>query len=500
MTAAVVNEVRRSFYLDSVALMRHSRVIAEMDGVVEAALMMGTPSNKQIMADAQLLQDEDETAGGGDLVIGIRAENAAAAEAALMRVRELLDEPSHGDSDAGIGHPRSIRNALRVAPRSNLALISVPGWFAAAEARKAIRLGLHAMIFSDNVDVAEEAELKREARQCGRLVMGPDCGTAIINGVPLAFANAVPRGDVGIVGASGTGIQEISCLIARDGGGISQAIGVGGRDLDERVGGISTLMAIDALNDDPGTRHVVVVSKPPGPSVADTVMERIAASAKEFTVCFLGAGELSLPGNARPAVTLKQAAESALGDDGHRPGSGVVSLDESASRNRSRVYGLFSGGSLCAEAQIVFRAAGEEVASNAPVADVPIIAEAKDAHRLLDLGDDEYTRGRPHPMIDPSVRDEAIVEALNDADVGVILLDLVIGYGAHRDPAGHLAALIARERSSEGPAIIASVTGTDEDPQSRATQVRILEASGICVMPCNADAAALAVASIRNGH
>ena len=500
MTTAVVNEVRRGLYLDSVALMRHSRAIAGMDGVIEAALMMGTPSNKQIMADAHLLREEGKAASGGDLVVGIRAENAGAAEEALSRARDLLDKPAYGGSHARIWHPRSLRNAVKLAPSSNLALISVPGWFAAAEARKAIRHGLHAMIFSDNVDVAEEAELKQEARELGRLVMGPDCGTAIINGVPLAFANVVPRGDIGIVGASGTGIQEVSCLIARNGGGISQAIGAGGRDLDDRVGGISTLMALDALNDDAGTRHIVVISKAPSPSVTKTVLERIAASDKDFTVCFLGVSELSLPENARPATSLKQAAESALEGDWLSPKFDPLSHVEPVPGSRSRVYGLFSGGSLCAEAQVVFRAAGERVASNAPVTGVPTITEANDAHRMLDLGDDQYTRGRPHPMIDPSVRDEAIVEALNDANVGVVLLDLVIGRGAHADPAGHLAKLIAKERPREAPALIASVTGTEEDPQGRAAQVRILEASGVRVGPCNADAAAMALASIRNGR
>jgi FdrA protein len=479
--------------------MRHSRAITELDGVLEAALMMGTPSNKQLMADARLLQEEGNAAGGGDLIIGIRAENAGVAEEALARARSLLEKADHVDGPAGIVHPRSLRSALKSQPLSNLALISVPGWFAVAEARKAIRHGLHAMVFSDNVDVTEESELKQEARKLGRLVMGPDCGTAIINGVPLAFANVVPRGDIGIVGASGTGVQEVSSLIAQNGRGISQAIGVGGRDLDERVGGISTLMALEALDEDTGTDHIVVISKPPPRSVADVVIERIAASEKDFTVCFLGAGELSLPRNARAAPTLKQAAESALGGDGITPKFDPMSHLIPVPEHRSKVYGLFSGGSLCAEAQVVFRAAGENVASNAPVTGVPTIAEAGNAHPMLDLGDDQYTRGRPHPMIDPGVRDDAIIQALNDADVGLVLLDLIIGYGAHGNPAGHLAALLANERPRGCPGLIASVTGTDADPQSRAEQIRILEASGVRVAPCNADAAALAVASIRNG-
>src|SRR5580704_9603583 len=97
------------------------------------------------------------------------------------------------------------------------------------------------MIFSDNVPIAEEASLKHEARERGLMVMGPDCGTAIIGGVPLAFANAVPRGDIGIIGASGTGIQEVSTLIARAGRGVRHAIGTGGRDMHAEVGGLTTL-------------------------------------------------------------------------------------------------------------------------------------------------------------------------------------------------------------------------------------------------------------------
>ena len=495
--AIVVNEVRKGLYLDSVALMRYSRTIAGMEGVVDAALMMGTPSNKQIMADAQLLGKEGHTAGGGDLVISILADNTQAAEAALIRARSQLDQPDRFVGSQSVWRPRTVYSAVEFAPDSNLALISVPGWFAAAEARKAIRLGLHAMIFSDNVDIADEAELKREAKKLGRLVMGPDCGTAIINGIPLAFANVVPRGDIGIVGASGTGIQEVSCLVGRAGRGISHAIGVGGRDLDERVGGVSTLMAVDALDADRNTQHIVIISKPPPTSVAKMVMEKIASSDKNFTVCFLGVDELSLPRNARLATTLKQAAEFAVG--GSEP-SIAVDLQyqvNPVAKNRHQVCGFFSGGSLCAEAQIVFRAAGEDVVSNAPIRGVSQFIEMNNTHCMLDLGDDQYTQGKPHPMIDPSVRDDAMIRALHDEDVGVVLLDLVIGFGAHEDPAGHLATLLARERTTETPLIIASVTGTDEDPQDRAAQIRTLETCGVHVAPSNADAAAMAVSSIQ---
>ena len=249
----VRNEVRKGFYLDSVALMRISRAVAALPGIEEAGLMIGTPANKEILGEAGLLADSGKGAGPGDLVIGLRAKDAAVADAAMAEARRLLDEPRRA-AIAGAGwQPRTLRGAMQQLPDANLALISVPGDFAAAEARKALRRGLDVMIFSDNVPLEQEIALKREARDLGRMVMGPDCGTAIIAGTPLGFANVLARGDIGIIGASGTGIQEVSCLIANGGRGISHAIGTGGRDLSADVGGIATLMAIDLLDRDPAT-------------------------------------------------------------------------------------------------------------------------------------------------------------------------------------------------------------------------------------------------------
>ncbi len=493
MSATILNEVRPGFYLDSVALLRLSREIAGLPGVVEAALMMGTPANKQIMADAGLLAASGKAAEAGDLMLSIRAESPSAAAAARDQAVALLDAPRRrGESPgAAVWRPRTIRVAAESAPESNLALISVPGEFAAAEARKALRQGLHVMIFSDNVSVADEMALKSEAREAGRLLMGPDCGTAIINGVLLAFANKVPRGNIGLIGASGTGLQEISCLIARGGGGISQAIGVGGRDLSEAVGGITTLMALDALDADAETAHIVLVSKPPSGPVAARVMARIGASDKAFTVCFIGAEDSPLPENAYSATTLKSAAENALG--GTEIGAGFDASGGSLARRKGRVVGLFAGGTLSAEAQVVFREAGEAVASNAPIPGVAALGAANAGHSMIDLGADEYTRGRPHPMIDPSVRDAVLDGALADASVAVVLLDLVLGFGAHGDPAGHLARRL-EGRPAAGPVVIASVTGTEDDPQPRSRQIATLERAGVLVAPTNAQAADLACA------
>jgi FdrA protein len=491
--SVIANEVRRATYFDSIVLMRISRQIATMAGVAEAGLMLGTPANKDILRDAGILGPDGEAAEPGDLILALRAIDAAAGAAAMAEAKRLLDAPRDEAAAATLSVVRTIRSAVRDLPDANLALISVPGHFAVAEARKALALGLHVMIFSDNVALADEVAIKREARERSLLVMGPDCGTAIIGGAPLCFANEVPRGDIGIIGASGTGIQEVSCLIARAGGGISHAIGTGGRDLKAEVGAITTLMAIDALDADPATRHIVLISKPPEAAVARVVLDRVARSAKPFTICFLGASDLTLPANARAAATLKAAADTSMGRvAGHGPAPRLR-----ADRG-TLVRGLFAGGTFCSEAQIVFAQAGLPVASNVPVPGASALAGAQEAyvqaHTMIDLGDDEFTRGRPHPMIEPAVRERPLAAALADPTVGAILLDVVLGHGAHPDPAGHLAGLLGGRNGS--PLVIASVTGTDADPQPRGAQVEKLAAAGVMVADSNAEAAELAIAVV----
>jgi succinyl-CoA synthetase alpha subunit len=425
----------------------------------------------------------------------VRARDALLADAALSEARRLLDKPRISATGDDTWRPRSLRIALQAAPQANLALISVPGAFAAAEARKALAANLNVMMFSDNVDLADEIALKREARERGLLMMGPDCGTAIIGGVPLAFANVVPRGGIGIVGASGTGIQEVSCLIANNGGGISHAIGTGGRDLKSEVGAITTLMAIDLLDADPETRHIVIISKPPAADVAARVLERVGRSRKPFTICFIGATGLAVPPNAQFAPTLKAAAEAALGKRLPRDAAAETAVPRAVG-----IRGLFAGGTLCAEAQLVLMQEGLAVASNAAVPGAASLQAANaGAHRLLDLGADEYTQGRPHPMIEPAVRDAELARAIADPQVGVLLVDLVLGYGAHADPAGRFreAWLRLTIGNRNRPTIVASVTGTDGDPQGLAQQREIL--SGIAtVCASNADAARLAAVLSRS--
>lgn len=485
------NQIRNGFYLDSVALMRLSAQISQLPGVLDAALMIGSLANKQILDKARLLDTEGEQAGPNDLIIALRAKDEAALGDALAQAGKLLSRPAGAASKGQSRRPKSLRAALELLPDANLALVAVPGEFAAGEARRALRQGLHVMIFSDNVPIAEELALKQEALQRGLLLMGPDCGTALINGVGLAFANRVARGDIGIIAASGTGLQEVSCLIDRAGKGISQGIGVGGRDLNEIVGGLSTLAALDMLDHDAQTRHIVLLSKPPARSVAEKIMRKVAASAKPFTVCFIGSQAINLPDNATQVNNLRDAAAHAAGGDLSPAAEHQIQIPA----GRRWIHGLYAGGTLCAEAQTVLLAQDKKVLSNTPVPGaVKLNAGTENNHILLDLGADEYTVGRPHPMLDPTVRNELLVQTLRRPDVAVVLLDLVLGYGAHADPASALAGAIAGVAQAQRPLLIASVCGTEADPQCYSRQVDILRSAGFIVMPSNAQAAEFACA------
>jgi FdrA protein len=456
----LVNRVERGRYLDSVALMRVSRRLEALAGVESAALMIGSPSNKALLRAAGLLAEEGEAATPNDLIIAVRTGDETEALQAMESAERFLSETQGRTSDS-VPHARGLASALELLSGANLALISVPGEFAAYEARKALGRDLHVLLFSDNVPFEEELALKTLAKERNLLFMGPDCGTALIAGTPLAFANAVPRGDVGIVSASGTGLQEVSSLIARMGGGISHGIGVGGRDLDARIGALGTLAAIDALDEDPSTAKIVLLSKPPAPEVAQRVLDRVKVSSKPCVVCFLGL-DSGNPGQ-RPifAATLTEAAERAVG----KKLQGLA-LDGPPGNTAGRVEALYCGGTLCAEAELIFRRRGLS------------------GHRFVDLGDDAYTRGRPHPMIEPEIRNDHVARAMADPAVGLVLVDLVLGYGSHENPAGVLLKAVKGEKP-----VIASVTGTDQDPQIWSRQVALLREAGVIVAASNAQAA-----------
>ena len=516
MSTVVINEVRRGFYLDSVALMRLSSDLVALPGIEGATAMIGTPSNLDIMREAGLLAPPGERAGPNDLVLAVRAADQEAAEAALSRAGGALEREIAPADDAE-WRPRTLEGALNRLPDANLVLVSTPGDYAAREARRALDRGLNVMLFSDNVSIESERALKERAHSLGLLVLGPDCGTAYIAGTPLAFANVVPRGRVGVVAASGTGLQEVAVLLARAGAGISHGIGVGGRDLSDAVGGVSTLDAIDLLASDAGTDHLILVSKPPGLRTAGLVFERLAAAGKPGTaVVFGGEGMETPPAGVVLTPTLKAAVERATG----RSIAPEFDIAAAARREverlgpgRNTLRGLFCGGTLATEAHAVLVAAGLDVASNtAPAgtrdssgasgvtrADHGITAAVAPAetsgsnarHAIVDLGADEYTVARAHPMIDPAIRTAKVREALSEPGVAVVLLDVVLGLGAHPDPARPICDAI-RDASGDAPVVVASVCGTRDDPQDHGRQATMLGDAGVVVAPSNADAATVA--------
>lgn len=490
------NFVWTSAYYDSVTLMRLTRDVETLPGVTRAAAMMATPANRALLKDAGLLAAEGEAASPDDLVVAVAADSATAAEAARDAVRTALTAPKP-TSPGGAARPRTLDSALRALPDATLALVSVPGEYAAAEARKALLAGLHVMLFSDHVPVEAEIELKRLAIERDRFLMGPDCGTAIVHGVPLGFANVVPRGRIGVAGASGTGLQELTCLIAAAGEGVSHAIGVGGRDLSDEVGGVMMERALAALAADRDTSVVCAIGKPPGPKVAGRIRRQAGSLGKPAVLHFVGdeplAGEpRTLEDAARAAVALARGT-TFVPAEFTVPGADVGRLVEGARRGRAPgqrwVRGLYSGGTLAWEARDLLAATLPDVA--------PALDGHGAGHRVVDLGADTYTLARPHPMIDGSVRREWIAREADDPETAVLLLDVVLGHGAHPDPAGELVPAIeaasARARAAGRPvAVVASVCGTAHDPQPRAAQVARLREAGVVVMPSNAQAARLA--------
>ncbi len=496
-----------NLYKDSVSLMTVSAQVTAIPGIEAASVVMASATNVDNLAQAGLGTFEVRP---NDLVVAVAGTEEACEEAIALADKLLSAAPGGGDDETAAAAPTtSIQMAVGKDPALNLALISVPGDYAAAEAMKALRLGLDVMIFSDNVTPESELALKQYARDADLMVMGPDCGTSIVNGIPLGFANVVRRGPIGVVGASGTGTQEVTVRIHQNGSGVSQALGTGGHDLADAIGGISMLHGLAALDGDPATSVIVLVSKPPSPDVAAKVLAAAEASEKPVVVIFLGADPASITRNGvHGAAYLAQAADMAVElAAGKQPCSAEITLSNETRRtltdlaramapNQRYVRGIFSGGTFCYEAQLVHRSFGISAYSNTPVKGNTALADirASQENTIVDMGDDEFTQGRPHPMIDPSQKDARIRDEVADPTTAVVLFDIVLGYGSADDPTAELLAIIGSARAkarSEGRtvAFIGYVCGTDLDPQDRAKSVAGLKAAGVLVASSNAEAA-----------
>ncbi len=497
-----------SLYRDSVVLMQLSRTLESQPRVHQAAVMMGTPQNRDLLREAGLLTAEGEASGANDLLICVQADTPETAAAALQHARDLCMQHQVHRNEAGEAPPRTLATALRRMPDANLACISVPGPYAHREARRALEQGLHVFCFSDHVDLEAEVELKRLAVERGLLVMGPDCGTAMIRGLPLGFANQWPSGPVGLIAASGTGLQQVSCLLAQAGVGISHAIGVGGRDLHRDLGGHSMRAALQALARDADTHVIVLISKPPDAAVAGVLAREAAESGKPCVLAFIGDDEPrpDLPGLYR-AATLEAAALAAAAlarDEIVTPGAEplpphLIDAAETARQalqpNQCLVQGLYCGGTLAAESLWLLRRALASVDSNLDGSYQA--SPAHSHHAVLDLGAEEFTSGRPHPMIDPTVRHQHLLRLTEQPDVAVVLCDVILGWGAHDAPGGALAAAWqetqTRLRQTGRHVIgIATVCGAPDDLQGDAQQRRVLAEHGFILASSNAQAARLA--------
>jgi succinyl-CoA synthetase alpha subunit len=515
MTIAL--RVIENLYRDSVSLMQFSEKLRALDGIKQASAVMATENNISLLVEAGLLS-QAVPSSPNDLLLVVEGRDEPSTGAALDAAESMLKAKSADPEEAGVRRvpPRTTEMGLEIMPSANFVLISTPGEYAAAEARKALQLGLHVMMFSDNVSMEEEIPLKQYARQHNLLVMGPDCGTAIINGIPLGFANVVRRGDIGVVAASGTGLQQVTSLIDRFGGGISQAIGTGGHDLKSEVGGITMLQGIEALTADPSTRVILLVSKPPSPDVMKEVLAKAAESGKPVVVEFIGADPGGITsGNIFGVKTLEDASTASVllsrGKPVKKFSSALPvryrSLVEPARRElkKSQKYirGLFSGGTFCFETVLLLSEALGKVYSNTPIRKedkIPNVWKSLE-HTVIDLGDDLFTQGRPHPMIDFRLRNDRILQEAEDPETAVILLDIVLGYGSNMDPASELVPAIHEAQKVASKArrnivFVGSVCGTESDPQNLTRQEARLREASVILTESNAQAARLAAAIV----
>lgn len=492
--------VKKNTYFDSVSLMALSTKANGIEGIEQVNISMGTAMNKDVLKNVGLYTEEAEKASNGDLMIVVEVEEGYDPDELIKKVEDAMQrEDREGEEDESVGRVySSVGASVKENKNSNVAVVSVPGEYASRVARQALREDLNVMIFSDNVSLEDEIELKKAAHEKGLLMMGPDCGTAIINGKGLCFANDVRRGRIGIVAASGTGAQEISVRIHDFGGGVSQLIGTGGRDLSAEVGGIMMLDGMKALENDDDTEIIILASKPPAKEVAEKIYEEVKNISKPVVICFIGGNKEEIEeSGAYYAKTTKQAALQAVILSGVPEESInkrslnlplIEEIKEKLNSEQKYIRGLFAGGTICDEVAYLIKEDFDNVYSNIAQDSKYRLDDINKSreHTILDFGDDEFTQGRAHPMIDPSIRAERIVEEAKNPEVGVIAIDIILGYGSHEDPVEVTLPAIREAKSiaeKEGRhlEILAFVLGTENDPQNFELQVEKLMDEGVTI-------------------
>ena len=478
--------------MDSVELMVLSKKLGKFDGVEEATVMMGTAANLDIMRKGGFGSDKMSEANPNDMVIAIKTDREEVVDQVVKAVNDALKgKKASALKEGGMKVIKNWDAVAELGEEYNVCLISVPGEYAAEEAREALNLGKHVMLFSDNVTEEDERQLKELGNEKGLLVMGPDCGTSILGGVPMAFANNLRKGNIGVAGAAGTGIQEVTAAIERLGGGISQAIGTGGRDLHEEIGALTMKNAIAMLEADPETDVIVVVSKPAAPSVEAELKSILAGLTKPCSVVFLGDEKEAVCGNTVYSTTLTGAATEAV----RMAEIPFAKRKEEAIpteklTGQPKIIGLYSGGTLASEATFLMKKA-LHITDAQEKTGYMLSSSACD---ILDLGDDLYTKGKPHPMMDSEVRKAKMLELTKDVKQPVvILMDVVLGYGAEKDPATELAEGIKNvkeQKAAVGEEVrfVFNLLGTEHDPQNLEKQAEVLREAGAYVYEGNTKA------------
>ncbi len=505
--------IKPNNYMDSVFLMRAGREIGALDGVSRAVVVMGTELNKTVLAEFGALNDTTSAAGTNDLIVAVDSDDPDIMKAVETKMTELLKEKTRPASEEKKRY-LSLQAAAKAEPDLNLAVISLPGEFAAYEGIKALKAGMHVFMFSDNVPLADELEMKRIGREKNLLVMGPGAGTAVIDNISIGLMSKVRRGRIGIVAASGSGLQEVAMLVHNWGEGISQAIGTGGRDLSKDVGGSTMLMGIDFLKNDPDTDVVVLISKPPHPDTMAKMFDAVRDLGKPAVIFFLGGDPAAVRSSgAYCAATLEEAAYIAVAlerGEEVRQGDYVAKVKEELAplaaaeakklgKGQKYLRGLFCGGTHSEESVLLLQNSVPDLFSNLKFGKVTMMANrhVSEKNCLVDMGDEEFTVGKPHPVMDPSILVPRMIQEGDDPETAVLLFDLLLGHGVHEDPAGVLCGAVKEirekcEKEGRYISIVASICGTDLDPQGYAGQVKKLEDLGVTVLESNGRAAILA--------
>jgi succinyl-CoA synthetase alpha subunit len=506
--------IRRNEYYDSVFLMGINKRLSEISGVEQTAVLMATEANKKLLVELGFSNQKIDEAQPTDLIAAVIADSSETVAVVTESLGEVLKSMSSGISDSGL---KTLDEAIHRRPDGNLVVLSIPGEFVNSEARKALEAGLNTFVFSSNVPVEQELELKLLARSRGLLVMGPDCGTSIIHGVGIGFANKVRRGPIGVVGPSGTGLQEFTSLIHNAGGGISHAIGTGSRDLSDEIEGLTTFATLQMLENDPDTHVLAIVAKPPGEQTLRKLIELAKSFSKPLVGCFLGIDFASWDeeGAIVWARTIDDAVLIALKLAGFEmnaeasreeqvPSARVEEEISGWSDGARYLRGIFAGGTFCYQSQQIFKDAGFDVYSNGPIDKKYRLADADESqeHTLVDMGDEQYTLGKPHPMIDSTERAKRILVEARDPEVAILLLDFILGFNAASDPVGDVLDAILqagkiRRRIGGGLTIVASVCGTREDPQDLELQTQLLREHGVVVFKSNVSATQFCIDLIR---